>query len=73
MKTIAQMLGITEFPFVIRDKRGNMIYLETSTGYWSKREYNSRGIETYFETSLGTKCGHPSKIIIDGVTYQKSE
>ena len=32
MKTIAQQLGIKEFPFRIKDENGNEIYLENSNG-----------------------------------------
>jgi len=50
-KTIAQQLGVKEFPFVVRDKNGNLIYLETSNGYWAKSEYDTNGNQTYYETS----------------------
>ena len=53
MKTIAQQLNITDFPFTINDKNGNIIYFENSNGIWTKREYNSNGKEIYFENSDG--------------------
>jgi len=53
MKTIAQQLGIKDFPFQIKDKNGKQIYYETSIGYWSKSEYDSNGKEIYFENSEG--------------------
>ena len=53
MKTIAQQLGIKEFPFRIKDKNGNEIYFETSLGYWSKREFDSNGKQIYYENSDG--------------------
>jgi hypothetical protein len=53
MLTIAQQLKIKEFPFTIKDSKGNVIYCETSTGYWIKREYDSKGKEIYYETSDG--------------------
>jgi len=53
MKTIAQQLNVKEFPFEIRDKNGNQIYYETSTGYWEKKEYDSNGNKIYYETSDG--------------------
>ena len=53
MKTIAQQLNITEFPFEIMDKNGREIYRELSDGYWSKYEYDSNGDEIYFEDSDG--------------------
>ena len=54
MQTIAQQLGIKQFPFEIKDKNGNEIYYETSEGYWVKREYDSNGKEIYFENSNGS-------------------
>ena len=33
MKTIAQQLNVKDFPFTIRDKNGNVIYIEYSTGF----------------------------------------
>ena len=53
MKTIAQQLNVKEFPFEIEDKNGNLIYLETSKGYWYKNEYDSNGNLTYHEDSNG--------------------
>jgi len=50
-KTIAQFLGITDFPYRIKDN--NVIYVEYSTGYWYKSEYDSSGNEIYFEDSNG--------------------
>ena len=51
--TIAQQLKIKEFPFTINDKNGNRIYWETSSGYWSKREYDAGGNVIHYETSDG--------------------
>lgn len=53
MKTIAEQLNVKEFPFTIRDSRGNAIYYENSNGYWYKREYDSKGNRIYFEDSIG--------------------
>lgn len=49
MKTIAQQLGITEFPFEIRDKNGNVIYWEKSNNSWYIQEYDSNGTIIYLE------------------------
>jgi hypothetical protein len=54
MKTIAQELGITKFPFEIKDKRGNVIYRESLSGYWGKWIYNLQDMEVYYENSEGT-------------------
>ena len=53
MKTIAQQLNVTDFPFRIRDKQGNEIYFEGSGGSWGKREFDSAGNEIYYENSVG--------------------
>ena len=52
MKTIAQQLKITEFPFEIKNTDGNVIYFETSTGFWAKWEW-ADGNEIYCEYSTG--------------------
>jgi hypothetical protein len=49
--TIAQQLKIKEFPFEIKDSKGNKIYWEDSNGYWEKYEYDSEGKEIYWENS----------------------
>jgi hypothetical protein len=53
IKTIAQELKVTEFPFIIKDKNGNEIYYEYSNGFWGKREYDQKGNPIYFENSTG--------------------
>jgi hypothetical protein len=53
MKTIAQELKITDFPFEIKDKNNNVIYFEDSDGYWRKREYDKNNNRIYFEDSDG--------------------
>jgi hypothetical protein len=51
--TIAKQLKIKKFPFIIKDSKGNLIYLEHSDGYWAKYEYDSNGKEIYLEHSKG--------------------
>src|SRR5690606_4543797 len=51
--TIAQQLKIKEFPFEIRDSKGNLIYFEDSDGSWYKREVDSNSNQIYFENSTG--------------------
>ena len=53
MQTIAQQLGIKDFPFEIKDKQGNRIYFEDSKGFWYKRQFDEKGKEIYFEDSDG--------------------
>jgi hypothetical protein len=52
-QTIAQQLQVTEFPFSIRDKHGMEIYYEDSDGHYVKRQYDSNGNETYYESLSG--------------------
>jgi hypothetical protein len=51
--TIAQQLGVKEFPFIINDKDGKEIYRENCDGSWGKIEYDNNGKEIYFENSYG--------------------
>jgi len=54
MKTIAQQIKWdfkTNGDLEIQDKNGNLIYWENSSGYWVKREWDSKGNRIYFETS----------------------
>jgi len=53
MKTIAEQLNVTDFPFRIKDKNNNEIYFEYSNGFWSKREFDSNNNRIYFENSNG--------------------
>ena len=52
-KTIAQFLGITEFPYRIKNNNGKEIYLEESDGFWYKQEFDSNGNLIYREGSDG--------------------
>lgn len=51
--TIPKQLKIKKFPFEINDSKGNLIYFETSDGYWAKREYDSNDNLIYWENSSG--------------------
>ena len=53
MKTIAQQLGVKEFPFDINDAQGNLLYYENSSGYWEKRSFDLQGNRIYYEDSDG--------------------
>jgi len=62
MKTIAQQIKWdfkTNGELVIRDKngkngkQGKLIYFEDLDGFWTKREYDSRGNRIYYEDSTG--------------------
>jgi hypothetical protein len=52
--TITQQLKVKEFPFIIRNSKGQEVYWENSDGFWVKREYDSNGNEIYFENSYGS-------------------
>jgi hypothetical protein len=79
MKTIAQQLNVTEFPFQIKNKNGNKIYYEDSDGYWYKKEYDSNGNKIYYEDSNGKIIdnrpkGCEGKVVeIDGKKYKLTE
>ena len=53
MKTIAQQLNVTDFPFEIKDKNNNIIYFENSEGYWIKRVFDKNNNLIYYENSDG--------------------
>jgi len=79
MKTIAQQLNVTEFPFEIKDKNGKVIYYEYSNGNWHKSEYDSNGNEIYCEPSDGyiednrPKSCEGKVVEIDGKKYKLTE
>jgi hypothetical protein len=52
--TIAQQLKIKEFPFEIKDSKGNLIYWEDSDEFWEKGEYDSKNNLIYHENSKET-------------------
>ena len=62
MKTIAQQLNVKEFPFIIKNSNGKVVYYENSKGGWSKTEYDSNGKVGYYENSDGYwhKCEYDS-------------
>ena len=62
-KTIAQQLNITNFPFNIKNDKGNRVYYEDSNGFWAKYQYDEKDNEVYFENSKGywIKCQYDEK------------
>jgi hypothetical protein len=42
-----------EFPIIIKDKRGNVIYNQNEYGDWYESTYNEKGKELTFKTSDG--------------------
>jgi len=61
--TIAEQLNIMEFPFTIKDSRGNEIYWESSNKSWIKQELDSTGNITYYENSKGVIVNNRNKSI----------
>lgn len=53
IKTIAEQLGITEFPFEIKDRDGRVIYREQEDRTWIKWVYDSKGEVLRSEDSVG--------------------
>ncbi len=54
MQSLAQELGITEFPYRLYDESGNRVYYEDDTGYWIKTVYDKRGNRIYYKDSTGS-------------------
>ena len=60
----------------INYNNGKRIYLEISSGFWTKREYDSQGNEIYIEYSDGEIIDNRPKpcenkvVEIDGVKYK---
>jgi hypothetical protein len=52
-KTIAEQLGVTKFPFEIKDNNGNEAYWEDQEGCWIKSTYDNNGNRIYWENSDG--------------------
>lgn len=55
-QTIAQQINWdfkTNGSLEIYDKNDKLIYLEFTSGYWEKWEYDSQGNQNYFENSIG--------------------
>ena len=82
MKTIAQQINWdfkANGKLEIKDKKGGLIYHEFSNGFWTKREYDSKGNEIYFENSNGKIIDNRPKpsedrvIEIEGVKYKLIE
>ena len=73
IKTIAQQLNIKEFPFVVKDKNGNVIYHENSSGDWYKREYDSKGNQIYYENSDGVIINNRPQSIPEYTMEQLTE
>jgi len=53
MKKLSTEFNVTEFPFKLYDKNGNVTYHENSNGFWYRNEYDSNGKLTYHEDSTG--------------------
>ena len=51
--TIAEQLNITEFPFIIKDSRGNAIYVESLDRFYFKQQFDLNNNVIYFENSRG--------------------
>ena len=64
-QTIAQFLKVNTFPFVIKDKNGNIIYRENSYGSWFKRECDDQGNRIYIEYSDGKIIDNRPKPMIE--------
>ncbi len=57
----------------IKDKNGNEIYYEHSSGFWSKSEYDSQGNRIYFEDSEGDWLKHEYDSQGNEIYYENSD
>ena len=71
--TIAQFLKVKDFPFIIKDKNGNMIYHENSCGFWIKCEHYTQGTEIYYEASNGCWSKHEYDAQGNEIYYENSD
>ena len=59
IETVAEKLGITTFPFIIKDDNGNEIYIEQSNGLSIRKFFDDIGNLTYYIKELnGWKSTH---------------
>ena len=73
--TIAQQIKWdfkTNGNLVIRDKNGNLIYLEYSNGFWAKWEYDSQDNLIYVEDSKGNWEKHEYDSNGDRIYFETS-
>ena len=62
MKTIAQQLKVKEFPFIIKDSNGNVIYYENSDGLI--KDNRPKSVPEYTIEELTKIIGNEFKITI---------
>ena len=46
--TIAQRLGITKFPFKVKNKKGKLLYVESSNGFFERARYDKNNNKIYY-------------------------
>jgi len=71
MRTIAQKLKITVFPFEIKDSNNNEIYFENSDGYWCQYEFDENNNEIYSENSDGLIKDNRVKLIPESTMEER--
>jgi len=57
-----------EYPIFLYNRDGNLVYFETSDGYWWKRECKD-GIEVYYENSKGYIVDSRKELDIDNPIF----
>ena len=75
-QTIAQQIKWdfkTNGDLQIQDKNGKLIYMETSRGFWEKREWDSQGNQIYFEDSKGNWAKYEYDSKGKEIYYENSE
>lgn len=46
--TIAQRLGVTNFPFKVKNKKGKLLYYESSSGFFERAKYDKNNNKVYY-------------------------
>jgi hypothetical protein len=72
-QTFAQFLNVKDFPFVIKDKNGNIIYREVSNGSWFKSECDDQGNRIRYEDSNGFWFKSEYDDEGNGIRYENSD
>jgi hypothetical protein len=52
--TLAQQRGITDFPYIITDKKGREVYWENHEQFWIKKKYDALDHIVFYENSNRT-------------------
>ena len=73
-KTIGQILGITEFPYIVENKTGTerIVYTEYPDNSWFLKKYDKNNNEIYVENSDGKWKKYEFDINNNFIHYENS-